>query len=51
MDCLDVLGTLQVRFHYNGEFIAGKKLHYYEGSEAFSYIVRDKFHYLNLLDT
>ena len=38
-----VLGSLQVRFHFNGEFIqAGKKLHYCGGSEAMSSIDRDK---------
>jgi len=40
---MDVLGSLQVRFHFNGEFIqAGKKLHYCGGSEAMSSIDRDK---------
>src|SRR6266542_3289094 len=40
---MDVLGTLQVRFHFNGDFIrAGNKLHYVGGSEAMSYIGRDK---------
>ncbi|CAN6209239.1 unnamed protein product [Urochloa humidicola] len=40
---MDVFGTLPVRFYYNGEFIHdGKKLHYCGGSEAMSYIDRDK---------
>ncbi|KAJ1255368.1 hypothetical protein BS78_K252900 [Paspalum vaginatum] len=40
---MDLLGTLQVRFHFNGEFVqAGKKLHFVGGSVAMSYIDRDK---------
>ena len=40
---MDVLGTLSVRFHFNGEFIsAGKKLFYSGGREQMSYIDRDK---------
>ena len=40
---MDVLGTLSVRFHFNGEFIsAGKKLFYSGGREQMFYIDRDK---------
>ena len=40
---MDMLGILPVKLHYNGEFIhAGKKLQYCGGSEAMSYIDRDK---------
>ena len=40
---MDVLGFLPVRFFYNGEFIRdGKMVHYCGGSQAMSYIDRDK---------
>ena len=40
---MDVLDTLPVRFHFNGEFLNdGKKVHYCGGRDAMSYIDRDK---------
>ncbi|CAN6167321.1 unnamed protein product, partial [Urochloa humidicola] len=40
---MDVLGTLAVRFHFNGEFISsGKRLSYCGGRVEMSYIDRDK---------
>ena len=40
---MDVLGTLLVRFHFNGEFIkSGSDLQYCGGNVAMAYIDRDK---------
>ena len=40
---MDVLGTLQVRFHFYGEFIQNwKQLCYCGGTEGMAYIDRDK---------
>jgi len=40
---MDVLGTLPVRFHFNGEFIkSGSDLQYCGGNVAMAYIDRDK---------
>lgn len=39
---MDVLGTLPIRFHFNGEFVSARKdLFYCGGREAMSYIDRD----------
>jgi len=40
---MDVLSTLVVRFHFNGQFVKiGNRLDYFGGLEAMSYIERDK---------
>jgi len=40
---MDVLSTLVVRFHFNGQFVKiGNRLYYFGGLEAMSYIERDK---------
>ena len=40
---MDPLGTLAVRFHFNGEFVnRGRQKLYCGGREAMSYIDRDK---------
>ncbi|CAO2210136.1 unnamed protein product [Urochloa humidicola] len=40
---MDVIDELPMRFHFGGYFLNdGKKLHYCEGTEAMSYIDRDK---------
>jgi hypothetical protein len=40
---MDVLSTLVVRFHFNGQFVKiGNRLDYFGGLEAMSHIERDK---------
>uniref|UniRef100_A0A0E0QHQ9 Uncharacterized protein n=1 Tax=Oryza rufipogon TaxID=4529 RepID=A0A0E0QHQ9_ORYRU len=39
---MDVLNTLPVRFHFNGDFlVSGREKHYVGGSEAMSYLDQD----------